>query len=399
MTIGSPHEATSPTHWVEKKSPHAEARIDLAAIRDNVARLRDAAGSAEVMAVVKADGYGHGMVPCARAALAGGATWIGVARMHEALALRASGINSRILAWLLAPGDDWASATAEGIELSAGAIWAVEAAAQAAQTAGRPGLLHLEIDTGLGRGGASSAHWPALVAAASRAEASGHVRVVGIWSHLSHADSPGHPECDRQVENFRDAVQLARKAGLSPEVLHLANSAATLTLPHTHFDLVRPGLALFGLSPVPEVAGTAALGLRPAMTLTARLVAVKRVPAGHGVSYGHRYRTSRETTLGLVPLGYADGVPRHASGTGPVLAAGRWRTVAGTVCMDQFVVDLDGEAAAVGDEVVLFGPGDHGEPGAEDWARAAGTLSYEIVTRIGARVPRTYTDGSSPDER
>ncbi|MFE7710187.1 alanine racemase [Streptomyces sp. NPDC057486] len=397
--MGSPHEATSHTHRAEEKTPLAEARIDLAAIRDNTSRLRDTARSAEVMAVVKADGYGHGMVPCARAALAGGATWIGVARMHEALALRASGISSRILAWLLGPGDDWASAMVEGIELSAGATWAVEAAAQAAQVAGRPGLLHLKIDTGLGRGGASSAQWPALVEAASRAEASGHVRVVGIWSHLADADSPGHPECDRQVENFRDAVQLARKAGLSPEVLHLANSAATLTLPQTHFDLVRPGLALFGLSPVPELADPAALGLRPAMTLTARLVSVKRVPTGHGVSYGHRYRASRETTLGLVPLGYADGVPRHASGTGQVLAAGRWRTVAGTVCMDQFVVDLDDDTAAVGDEVVLFGPGDRGEPGAEDWARAAGTLSYEIVTRIGARVPRTYTGGSSPDER
>ncbi|GAA3475842.1 alanine racemase [Streptomyces yanii] len=399
MTIGSPHESPSHTHRAEEKTPLAEARIDLAAIRDNAARLRDTARSAEVMAVVKADGYGHGMVPCARAALAGGATWIGVARMHEALALRASGISSRILAWLLSPGDDWASAMVEGIELSAGATWAVEAAAQAAQVAGRPGLLHLKIDTGLGRGGTSSAQWPALVEAASRAEASGHVRVVGIWSHLAHADSPDHPGCDRQVENFRNAVQLARKAGLSPEVLHLANSAATLTLPQTHFDLVRPGLALFGLSPVPELAGPAALGLRPAMTLTARLVSVKRVPAGHGVSYGHRYRTSCETTLGLVPLGYADGVPRHASGTGQVLAAGRWRTVAGTVCMDQFVVDLDADTAAVGDEVVLFGPGDRGEPSAEDWARAAGTLSYEIVTRIGGRVPRTYTDGSSPDER
>ncbi|MER6526314.1 alanine racemase [Streptomyces sp. NPDC001508] len=373
--------------------------MDLAAIRANTARLHEAAGSAEVMAVVKADGYGHGMVPCARAGLAGGATWIGVARMHEALALRAAGISSRIFAWLLAPGDDWASAVAAGIELSAADPWAVEAATQAALAAGRPGLLHLKIDTGLGRGGASPAHWRALLGSASRAEASGHVRVVGIWSHLAQADSPGHPECDRQVERFRDAVELARKTGLSPEVLHLANSAATLNLPQTHFDLVRPGLALFGLSPVPEAAAPTALGLRPAMTLTARLVSVKRVPAGHGVSYGHRYRTVRETTLGLIPLGYADGVPRHASSTGPLLAVGRRRTVAGTICMDQFVVDLGDDTAAAGDEIVLFGPGDSGEPSAEDWARAAGTISYEIVTRIGARVPRTYTGGCDSKER
>ncbi|MGW2182658.1 alanine racemase [Streptomyces sp. NPDC001732] len=397
--MGIPHEVGDRADPEQEHTPLAQARIDLAAVRANTARLHDAAGAAEVMAVVKADGYGHGMVPCARAALAGGATWIGVARLHEALALRAAGIGSRILAWLLTPGDDWISAVASGIDLSAGATWAVEAAARAADTAGRPALLHLEIDTGLGRGGASCADWPEVLDAAARAEASGHVRVVGVWSHLTDADSPGHPESDKQLETFREAVALARKAGLRPEVVHLANSAATLALPQTHFDLVRPGLAVFGLSPIPESAGPTALGLRPAMTLTARLASVKRVPAGHGVSYGHRYRTSRETTLGLVPLGYGDGVPRHASGTGPVLAAGRWRTVAGTVCMDQFVLDLCDDTAAVGDEVVLFGPGDRGEPGAEDWARAAGTLSHEIVTRIGARVPRTYTDGSSQTER
>jgi alanine racemase len=175
-------------------------------------------------------------------------------------------------------------------------------------------------------------------------------------------------------------------------VRHLANSPATLTLPESHFDLVRPGVSVYGLSPSPEVGVAAELGLRPAMTLSASLALVKQVPAGHGVSYGHTYRTPGATTLGLVPLGYADGVPRHASGTAPVLAAGKWRTVAGRVAMDQFVVDLGGDAASAGDEVVLFGPGDHGEPTAEDWARAAGTISYEIVTRIGARVSRIHTN-------
>lgn len=392
MAIGSSHEVSDRTDGTCEDTPLAQARIDLAAISANVARLREAAGSAETMAVVKADGYGHGIVPSARAALAGGATWLGAARIHEALTLRASGITSRIrvMAWLLAPGDDWAGAVAADIELSAGAIWAVEAAEEAARTAGRPCLLHLKADTGMGRGGATPADWPALLEAAARAEASGHIRVVGIWSHLADADTPGHPATDVQVENFRTAVDMARKAGLRPEVLHLANSAATLRLPQTHFDLVRPGIAVFGLSPVPESADAAALGLRPAMTLSARLVSVKRVPAGQGVSYGPRYRTSRPTTLGVVPLGYADGVPRHASGTGPVLAAGERRTVAGTVCMDQFVVDLGDGRAAVGDEVVLFGPGDQGEPGAEDWARAADTIAYEIVTRVGDRVPRIY---------
>lgn len=375
-------------------TPHAQARIDLAAIRANVGRLCDAAGSAEVMAVVKADGYGHGMVAAARAALAGGATWIGVAGMQEALALRAAGVPGRLLAWLLTPGDDWNSAVAAGVELSAGAEWAVRAAVRAAHAVGRPARLHLEAETGLGRGGATAGDWPALVDTAARAEAAGSVHVAGVWSHLARADEPGHPGCDRQVADFRSAAELARRAGLTPEVLHLSNSAATLTLPEARFDLVRPGLAVYGLSPVPGLAGPAELGLRPAMTLTARLASVKRVPAGHGVSYGHRYRTARETTLGLVPLGYADGVPRHASQAGPVLVSGRRHRVAGTVCMDQFVLDLGDVPATPGDEVVLFGPGDRGEPGAQDWARAAHTISHEIVTRIGARVPRTYTGGT-----
>lgn len=374
--------------------PPAQAHVDLAAIRANVGRLRAAAGSAEVMAVVKADGYGHGMVATARAALAGGATWIGVAGLREALTLRAAGVPGRLLAWLLTPGDDWSAAVAAGVEVSAGADWAVRAAVRAARAVDRPALLHLEAETGLGRGGAGEADWRALLDTAARAEAAGYVRVVGVWSHLARADEPGHPGGEQQLARFRGAVELARKAGLTPEVLHLSNSAATLTLPEAHFDLVRPGLAVYGLSPVPDRAGPAELGLRPAMTLTARLASVKRVPAGQGVSYGHRYRTARETTLGLVPLGYADGVPRHASQTGPVLAAGRRRTVAGTVCMDQFVLDLGDAPAAPGDEVVLFGPGDHGEPGAEDWARAAHTISHEIVARIGSRVPRTYTGAS-----
>ncbi|MCX4640545.1 alanine racemase [Streptomyces platensis] len=376
-------------------TPHAQARIDLAAIRANVSRLCDTAGPAEVMAVVKADAYGHGAVPVARAALAGGATWLGVAGMREALALRAAGVTGRLLAWLLTPGDDWSAAVAAGVELSAGAPWAVRAAVRAAQAVDRPALLHLEAETGLGRGGAAAGDWRTLVDSAASAEAAGYLRVVGVWSHLARADEPGHPSCKGQLATFRDAAGIARRAGLAPDVLHLSNSAATLTLPEAHFDLVRPGLAVYGLSPVPDLAGPSELGLRPAMTLTARLASVKRVPAGQGVSYSHRYRTARETTLGLVPLGYADGVPRHASQAGPVLVAGRQHTVAGTVCMDQFVVDLGDASAAPGDEVVLFGPGERGEPGAADWARAAHTISHEIVTRIGARVPRAYTGGSA----
>jgi alanine racemase len=229
-----------------------------------------------------------------------------------------------------------------------------------------------------------------LVAAALAAQAEGTVQVVGLWSHLAWADAPHHPTTDAQLAAFRSAVDVAQAAGVRAEVRHLANSAATLTRPDTHFDLVRPGLAVYGLSPVPDLAPPAALGLRPAMTLVGRVALAKRVPAGQGVSYQHRYTTDRETTLALVPLGYGDGVPRNASTVGPLLAGGRRRTVAGTVCMDQFVVDVGDDPVSAGDEVVLFGPGDHGEPSAQEWADACGTISWEIVTRIGPRVARVH---------
>jgi alanine racemase len=253
---------------------------------------------------------------------------------------------------------------------------------------GRPARVHLKVDTGMSRGGATVADWPAVVDAALAAEAAGHLRVVGLWSHLACADMPGHPSIARQQETFSDSVALAERAGACPEVRHLANTPATLTLPQTWFDMVRPGGAVFGLSTLP---GGAPGWLRPAMTVRAPLVQVKSVPAGTGVSYGHRHVTRGDATLGLVPLGYAEGVPRSASCVAEVGARGRRWQIAGTVCMNQFVVDFGPEPAAEGDEVVLFGPGDAGEPTAQEWADALGTLSYEIVTRFGDRVPRTYS--------
>jgi alanine racemase len=374
---------------------HACARIDLDAIRANVEALRGrAANGAELMAVVKADGYGHGLIPSARAAVAGGATWLGTALLDEALALRAAGVaEPRVLAWLIGPGEQVAEAVAADIDLSASAGWALDEIVAAARSTGRTARVHLKIDTGLGRGGATSGGWPELVAAARRAQAEGTVQVVGVWSHFAYADAPGHETIKKQAVAFDEAVRVAEDAGLQLEVRHLANSAATLTAPELHYDLVRPGLAVYGLSPVPDVGGPAEFGLRPAMTLTSGLVLVKRVPAGQGVSYGHVYVTDRETTLGLVPLGYADGIPRAGTSVGPVLAAGRRRTVAGRVCMDQLVLDLGDDPAAAGDQVVLFGPGDEGEPTAEDWAAATGTIAYEIITRIGPRVPRAYVGG------
>ncbi len=377
-------------------TPRAELVVDLDAVRGNVATLVARCAPAAVMAVVKADGYGHGLVPVARAARAGGAAWLGVAFLEEALALRAAGDTGRVLTWLAVPGEDYAPAVDAGIDLTAYSVAEVDEVTAAAHRVGRPALLQLKVDTGLSRGGAAAADWPDLVAAAAAAEASGAVRVTGIWSHLACSDEPEDPANGEQEDAFRRALVVAAGAGLSPEVRHLANSAAALTRPTARFDLVRCGLATYGLSPAPQVATAADLGLVPAMTARARLALVKQVPAGAGVSYGHTYRTAAATSVGVVPVGYGEGVPRSASSRAPVLAAGRRRRVAGRVCMDQFVVDLEGDPAAAGDEVVLFGPGRAGEPTAQEWAEACGTISYEIVTRIGGRFVRRYVgEGSS----
>ncbi len=380
----------------------AAAVIDAGAITASTLTLVERAGAAAVMAVVKADGYGHGLLPAARAALAGGATWLGTATLDEALAVRAAGIEVPVLSWLAVPGEPLADGVRAGVDLSASAPWAVEEAVAAAREAGRPARLHLKVDTGLSRGGARPASpapgenggladagdWGELLDAAAKAAAGGEVEVAGVWTHLVHADSPTHPTTDAQLRVFRAAAEEAERRGLTGFLRHAANSAATLTRPDAHFDLVRPGIAVYGLSPLPGVATAAELGLRPAMTLVARVALVKRVPAGTGVSYGHRHTTGTGTTTALVPLGYADGVPRAGTNTLEVLVGGRRRRVAGTVCMDQFVVEVGDDRVEAGDEVLLFGPGERGEPTAEDWARLLGTISYEVVTRVGARVPR-----------
>jgi alanine racemase len=368
----------------------AEVVVDLAAIRASTRRLVEAAPGAAVMAVVKADGYGHGMLPSARAALQGGATWLGTAFLEEALALRAAGITAPVLSWLAAPGEPLGEAVRADIDLSASAVWAVEEIAAAARVAGRPARVHLKVDTGLSRAGATQEDWPDLVRAALRWQAEGVLHPVAAWSHFARADAPDDPTVRGQVGVFREALEVAAGLGFTPELRHLANSAATLATPDAHFDLVRPGVSVYGLSPGPLVGTAEGLGLVPAMTLRASAALVKQVPAGSGVSYGHRYTTSRRTTLALVPLGYADGVPRAATNIAEVFVAGRRRRIAGTVCMDQFVLDVEDDPVSVGDEILLFGPGDRGEPTAQDWAEATGTINYEIVTRIGPRLPRRY---------
>ena len=364
-----------------------EARVNLGAIRDNTALLKSGT-SAEVMAVVKADGYGHGLVPSARAALAGGATWLGVCTIEEALALRQADITAPVLAWLIAPGQALDTAISANIDVSASDVPLLREIIAAARQTGRTARVHLKVDTGLSRGGAPISDWPTLVEAAAKAQAEGSVEVVGVWSHFAYADAPGHPTIARQITVFTEAVELAASFGVRPAYRHLANSAATLTLPEAHFDLVRPGVAVFGLSPIPGT--TRQYGLRPAMTLRAKVMLAKRVPAGSGVSYGHAYTTKSDTTLAVIPLGYADGIGRAAGNRGQILLGGKRRTIAGRVCMDQFVVDVGDDSVRSGDVAIVFGPGDDGEPTADDWAEALDTINYEVVTRIGPRVPRVY---------
>jgi alanine racemase len=366
-----------------------EALIDLATIRANAAALRDHVGAAEVMAVIKADGYGHGLLPSARAAVAGGATWLGVLQLADAITLRRAGLTEPIVSLHGAQDAPHADAIGAGIDLSVGTVDLVAQVAAAAAAAGRPARLHLEADTGMGRGGATERDWPGLVRAALAAEAAGHARIVGLWSHLACADLPGHPAIAGQLAAFRAALDDAERAGARPQVRHLANGPAAVTLPETYFDLVRPGGAIFGLSTLP---GGPPDWLRPAMTLRARLIQVKRVAAGTSVSYAHRYTTDRQTTLGILPLGYHEGIPRNATNLSDIAwTRGRRVSIAGTVNLNHVILDLGDHPAAAGDEVVLFGPGDRGEATAQEWADRLGTVSYEIVTRFTGQVPRTYS--------
>ncbi len=365
--------------------------MDLSAITANTAALRGHVGGRDLMAVVKADGYGHGIVESADAARRGGADWLGVALLDEALRLRAAGDTGSILSWLAVPGERYGAALAADVEVSAYSVPQLREIREAARRAGVRARVQLKLDSGLSRGGAPPDDWPALVDAALAVQRAGQLEVTGVWSHLACSDEPAHPSVQTQLTAYQAGVRLAQEAGLQPRHLHLANSGAVLAIPDAWFTMVRPGISLYGVSPFAN--GSSPVPLRPAMRLHAQLALVKRVKAGAGVSYGHTYTTTRETTLGLVPLGYGDGIPRHASNTGPVQIGGSRFTVSGRVCMDQFVVDIGDARAAAGDPAVLIGDPDRGEPTAHDWAAAAGTIGYEIVTRIGSRVPRRYVGG------
>jgi len=369
-------------------TPHTRAVIDLGALASNVNFINQQTGDAAVMAVVKADAYGHGLVPCAKAAIAGGATWLGTALFQEALDLRTAGIEARILTWLGTFDDQFAECIAADIDLGVSHRDALLAIVHEARKQGKRARVHLKVDTGLSRNGVTLDELDQLIAIAiSESDA---VNVVGAMSHFAYADEPKHPTIAAQIEVFQQAVALIEMAGIELEVKHLANSAATLTLPEVHFNLVRPGIAIYGITPGPALGTAADLGLQPVMSLHASVALTKTVPAGTGVSYGHTYHTKSQTNLALIPAGYADGIPRSSSNKGPVLLGGKTYQVAGRVCMDQFVLDIGQATVAIGDNAVLFGDPERGEPSVEDWAVAADTIGYEIVTRIGPRVDRHY---------
>jgi alanine racemase len=379
-------------------SAAAEAVVDLDAIAHNVRLLCEQAGSAQVMAVVKADGYGHGATHVARAAVAAGAAELGVATIDEALALRRDGICSPVLAWLHTPGTDFGPALQADVEVAVSSVRQLAELLDAVERTSHTATVTVKVDTGLNRNGVSAAEYPQVLTLLRRAKADGAVRLRGIMSHLAHGDDPDNPFNDLQAQRLTDMAAHARDNGAGFEIVHLSNSPAAMTRPDLAFDMVRTGIAVYGQTPIPERGD---MGLQPAMTLKCPVALVRSVRAGDGVSYGHTWIAERDTTLALLPIGYADGVFRTLSGRIDVLINGRLRRSVGRICMDQFVVDLGpGEIdVAEGDDAILFGPGTQGEHTAQDWADLLGTINYEVVTSPRGRVTRTYRGAATGQSR
>jgi alanine racemase len=354
--------------------------VDLEAIRHNVALLRPE--GVELMAVVKANAYGHGDVHVSRAALEAGATWLGVALVEEGLALRAAGIEAPILVLSEAPEGSEAFAVASRLTTTVYSVTAAERLAAAVPGAGLP--VHVKVDTGMHRVGV----WPPEDAVAVMREVVARgFELEGLWTHLARSeDDPAFTR--RQLERFEAVVAEARRAGLAPRILHAANSGGTIRHPEARFDLVRPGIAVYGIAPTPG--GGDDPGLRPALTWRSAVTMVKRLTAGERISYGQAYELARDAWVATVPVGYADGYPRAASSRADVLIRGRRCRVAGSVTMDQLVVDCGDLEIAPGDEVVVLGRQGDDEVSAWELAGHADTVAYEIVARIGERVPREH---------
>ncbi len=369
----------------------ARAVIDLGAVGHNLALIRAAAPHSQILAVVKADAYGHGLVEIARAARASDADYLGVALLREALELRESGDEGPVLAWLWTPGDpDLLESVKRKVQISVSSMWSLIEVTEAAAEAGTVARIHLKLDTGLSRNGADVEEWNELVVAAKALQSRGRIEVVGIWSHLANASLENDPSVAQQRERFLESVAIAKASGIEPQLLHLANSGGTLAYPDTQFDMVRIGIAMYGVAPLDPLSAQR-FDLRAVMSLHAKLALVKTIPAGQSVSYGGAWTAGVATRIGLVPVGYADGIPRSAQHA-HVTVNGVQCEVLGRVAMDQFVIALPDEVGQVhaGDDVVIFGDARVGAPTADEWGTASNTIGYEIVTRIGSRIPREY---------
>lgn len=369
----------------------AVAEINLNAIESNLKFIKGKT-NAQLLAVVKADAYGHGLIPVSKSAIEAGANWLGTALLEEAITLRENGIKVPIIAWLTPCGEDFKSAINLNIDLSISSLEVLNEIIDSGAQLGKKPRLHIEIDTGMSRGGVGD-DWDSFVGEVSKLVKEDKISLVGVWSHFARADEPLEKMNSQQLSIFTDRVTKLINSGIKPEFLHIANSAAALTFKDSHKNIIRWGIGLYGLSPdVNNIGDSISIGLKPAMKLKAKLNLVKKVKAGSTVGYGATAIVKEDTNLGVVTLGYADGIPRNANNLAGVFVCGKRAPLIGRVSMDQFVVDLGIESLAkTGDEVIVFGAGNDGEYTIDEWAKACGTINYEIVTRIGPRVPRIYT--------
>ena len=369
----------------------ARAEINLAAIAENL-KLIKSKTSAQVLAVVKADAYGHGLINVAKEAEKAGADWLGTALVEEGIALRNGGITKPIISWLTPLGEDFKTAINLDIDLSISSIELLNEIISVGKSINKVPRVHIEIDTGMNRGGFGD-DWGLLLPEIVKAVKTNQIKAVGIWSHFARADEPDEEMNKTQLEVFENKVKQLNAAGVNPDLIHIANSAAALSNDAAHKNIVRWGVGLYGLSPdVINMGDSKSLGLKLAMKLFAKLQLVKSVKAGQSVGYGGTAITKSDTKLGVVTLGYADGIPRNANNLAGIFVAGKRAPLIGRVSMDQFVVDLgDTSLAKTGDDVIVFGDGSQGEYTIDEWATACGTINYEIVTRIGVRVPRIYS--------
>ena len=368
----------------------ASAEISLLAIADNL-KLIKSKTNAQVLAVVKADAYGHGLIQVGKVAENVGADWLGTALLEEGITLRNSGIKIPIISWLTPLGEDFKAAINLDIDLSISSTELLNEIILAGKSVKKIPRIHVEVDTGMSRGGVGD-DWQLFLNELSKAVAANEINIVGIWSHFARADEPDEVMNKEQLAVFEDRIKSASAAGIKAEFIHISNSAASLTNKSAHKNIIRWGIGLYGLSPdLNNLGDSKSLNLKPAMRLKAKLHLVKAVKAGVSVGYSGTAITKSDTKLGVVTLGYADGIPRNANNLAGVFVAGKRAPIIGRVSMDQFVVDLGSNSLAkTGDEVIVFGDGAGGEYTVDEWAKASGTINYEIVTRIGSRVPRIY---------